>query len=163
MIECNITGTIYSVYHWADVPESEDTYWSSLSSGKEYWKHPLPHASPSEVRDSCYVAKWGFGLVGFWLVVVSLAGCFFFLCLLLAALQFSQSMKIKIIFFIKKGDNFRFDKALFLSIDKQSSSILQMGTCLTAHLCDHWISSPLRTKITNESSPASMISKLIRR
>lgn len=95
--------------------------------------------------------------LGFW------GGWFFFLCRLLAALRFSQSMKIKIIFFIKKGDNFRLDKALFLSIDKQSSSILQMGTCLTAHLCDHWISGPSRTEITNESSPASMISKLIRR
>jgi len=28
--KCNITGTIYSIYHWAHVPESEDAYWSGF-------------------------------------------------------------------------------------------------------------------------------------
>lgn len=135
MIEFHITGTVYSVYHWADVPESEDTYWSGLSSGKEYWKHPLPHASQSEVRASCCVGKWGFGLVGFSLVdcgcfvgIILLCG-FFFSVLFMEQCSFTylysemfcitRKQAFLMWIFLCLGENFRMVVNTFFSISKK--------------------------------------------
>lgn len=118
MIESNVTGTIYSIYHWADVPESENTYWSGLGSGKEYRKHPLPHASPSEVRDSCCVG-FGWFLVGFvWFFSHFTEQCFFtYLCLKQFCIMGKQAALIMWIFLCLRK-NFRLIVNTFFPISK---------------------------------------------